>query len=153
MISRSEAAGPGGFTLLELLIVLLLMGLVAAIVLSGRPPASPSTAARLAASEIASALRLARAQAIVSDRPVGLVLDVANGRYHVGASPPRALPGNLQLTLLTARGDVLSKKEGRIRFNSDGSSTGGRIDIVGGQRKVSVRVDWLTGRVSLVDKR
>lgn len=153
MISRSEAAGPAGFTLLELLIVLLLMGLIAAIMLSGGQPTSPSTSARIAASELASALRLARARAIVADRPVGLVLDVANGRYHIGASPMRTLPGKLQLTLLTARGDILSKKEGQIRFNSDGSSTGGRIDIIGGQRKVFVRVDWLTGRVSLVDKR
>lgn len=153
MISRFEAARSDGFTLLELLIVLLLMGLIGAVMLSGGQPRSPSTAARIAASELASALRLTRAQAITADRPVGLVLDVANGRYRVGASPIRTLPGKLQLTLLTARGDILSKKEGQIRFNPDGSSMGGRIDIVGGQRKVSVRVDWLTGRVSLVDKR
>ncbi len=153
MISRSDPAEATGFTLLELLIVLALIGLVGAALLSGAQPTSPSTAARVAAGELASALRLARAEAIAKDRPVGLVLDVASRRYRVGTNPVRALPGMLQLTLLTAKGDIRSGTEGRIRFNPDGSSTGGRIDIAGGQRKLSVRVDWLTGRVTLVDKR
>lgn len=152
MTSRSDVAKTGGFTLLELLIVLLLIGLIGAALVGGGRPTSPSTAARVAAGELASALRLARAQAIAADRTVGLVIDVANGRYRVGANAVRTLPSSLKLGLVTAKGDIISRNEGRIRFHPDGSSTGGRIDITGGQRKVSVRVDWLTGRVSLVDK-
>ena len=119
MISRSEAEGAAGFTLFELLIVLLLMALVAAALVSGGRPGSPAMAARAAGGELASALRLARAQASATNRPVGLALDVVNRRYRVGTEAPRALPGSVELTLHTARSDVLSRNQGLIRFNPD----------------------------------
>jgi hypothetical protein len=38
---------------------------------------------------------------------------------------------------------------GVIRFFGDGSSTGGSVTILQGERRSDVTVDWLTGRVSL----
>ena len=40
---------------------------------------------------------------------------------------------------------------GDIRFQPDGSSTGGRITLADGRRRMAVGVDWLTGRVSVAD--
>jgi len=48
---------------------------------------------------------------------------------------------------------VLNGREGDIRFNPDGSSTGGRISLADGRRRLGVGVDWLTGRVSVADER
>jgi general secretion pathway protein H len=39
---------------------------------------------------------------------------------------------------------------GSIRFFPDGSSTGGRVMIAAGNEKLSVDVNWLTGRVSIL---
>lgn len=39
-----------------------------------------------------------------------------------------------------------------IRFNPDGSSTGGRIELAQGSRYMSVGVDWLTSRISIVQR-
>ncbi|MFI4986209.1 MAG: GspH/FimT family protein [Alphaproteobacteria bacterium] len=149
--ARIAAEAAAGFTLVELLVALALVALVGVLVVGASAPVSPASAARAAAGELASALRLARAQAIAEDRPVGLVLDVAGRRYRVGRAAGRALPQVLRLTLLTARGEVLSDSTASIRFNPDGSSSGGRIEVAGGGRLIAIRVEWLSGRVSLVE--
>jgi general secretion pathway protein H len=55
------------------------------------------------------------------------------------------------LTLKTTTGQVRNENEGGIRFDPDGSSTGGRIELGEGPRKIEIGVDWLTGRVSVVN--
>jgi general secretion pathway protein H len=54
---------------------------------------------------------------------------------------------------LTIAGERGSRAVGAIRFNPDGSSTGGRIVLADGNRKVAVGVEWLSGRVSVADLR
>ena len=54
---------------------------------------------------------------------------------------------------MTIDGERQSATLGDIRFNPDGSSTGGRIVLADGSRKIAVGVDWLTGRVTVADVR
>jgi len=69
----------------------------------------------------------------------------------VGAAAPRPLPVALSIELLTVAGERLDAGVGDIRFNPDGSSTGGRIVLADPPRRVAVGVDWLTGRISIAD--
>ena len=80
-------------------------------------------------------------------------LDLIGHRYRIGTGTPRGLPADLSLELLTISGEALNGREGDIRFNPDGSSTGGRISLADGRRRIGVGVDWLTGRVSVADER
>jgi general secretion pathway protein H len=57
------------------------------------------------------------------------------------------------MELLTVAGERRTAVQSAIRFNPDGSSTGGRITVGDAVRKIAVGVDWLTGRVSLSDVR
>jgi general secretion pathway protein H len=107
----------------------------------------------MGAGALAAALREGRARAIAQNRPVDVVVDVVNRRFGMDAALDHALPANIGLTLVTGRGDVLTQGLGRIVFNPDGSSTGGRIDVVAAARRISVGVDWLSGEVSLADRR
>jgi general secretion pathway protein H len=66
-----------------------------------------------------------------------------------GAAKPRVLPERLELKLYTAQSEVRDERHGAIRFYPDGSSTGGRVTLAAGERKLLVDVDWLTGRVSI----
>ncbi len=61
------------------------------------------------------------------------------------------LPERLDLKLYTAQRDLVSDKVGAIRFFPDGGSNGGRITLAAGERKYDVDVDWLTGRVSILE--
>lgn len=142
----------GGFTLIELLVTLAVLGLALALIAGYKPPWSRGLGLRATAAELAAGLRLARSEAIVNNRPVAFDLDLVGHRYRVGTGTPRGLPADLSLKLLTISGEAMNGREGDIRFNADGSSTGGRISLADGQRRIGVGVDWLTGRVSVADE-
>jgi len=96
---------------------------------------------------------MARSQAIAENRPVAVALDLAGHRYRVGDGRLQPLPANLSIELLTVAGESRGRTEGDIRFNPDGSSTGGRISLADGRRRIAVGVDWLTGKVTVADVR
>lgn len=140
-----------GVTLLELLIVLMLMALVAAMTLPIFGSGVSSTDLRRAARELAAGLRSARGQAITQRSEAALELDVAGHSFRV---PPdvrvHALPPGIELKLFTAQNDIVSDQIGSIRFYPDGGSDGGRVTLAAGERKYDVDVDWLTGRVAIL---
>jgi general secretion pathway protein H len=140
-----------GFTLLELLVVLTIMAFAAAIVVPSL--GGPSTSElKSAARELASGLRYARGQAIVHRNEAALVLDIEGRTFTV---PPdtrvHRLPDKIGIKLFTAQRDLVNEKVGAIRFFPDGGSNGGRITLATGERKFDVDVDWLTGRVAILD--
>ena len=149
---RSAAAAAAGFTLIELIIVIVILGLMTTLITVNGTPVSPATHAREAARAIAGALRAARGEALTTDRSVSFTLDVANRRYRWAQQPTQSLPSDLNLTLLTSREAGVAGSAGQIRFDPDGSSSGGRVSILGGDRLWMVGVDWLSGRVSIVQQ-
>ena len=78
-------------------------------------------------------------------------VDVVRHLFWTGEGPVRQLPQRLAIELLTVAGERRSGARGDIRFNPDGSSSGGRITLTDGNRVMMVGVDWLTGRVSVAD--
>lgn len=152
---RAARAGPrnaAGVTLLELLVVLMIVAIVTAIVIPTLGGGVSNTELRGAARSLASGLRLARSEAVSQRRETFLVLDVAGRRFKVDRDPQEhALPRGVELKLFTAQKDLVDDKVGSIRFYPDGGSNGGRITVGSGERKYEVDVDWLTGRVAILD--
>ena len=144
------APDTAGFTLIELLVVLGILALVLAAALPMLPGATDRAALRAAASEIAAGLREARSLALARGRSAALTLDTAHRIYRVGEGTNwHALPASVAVELFTAAREQLTDVAGDIRFFSDGSSTGGGITLAQGKAQSEIRVDWLTGRVSL----
>lgn len=140
-----------GFTLLELLVVLAIVGLAIAFVVGRGSPTQGGVSARVGAGALAATLREGRARAIAENRPVSVLVDVLSRRFGMDAALDRALPASIRLTLVTGRGEVLAQGIGRIVFNPDGSSTGGRIEVAAAARQIWVGVDWLSGQVSVAE--
>jgi general secretion pathway protein H len=141
-----------GFTLLELMVVLVI-GALAYTVILGVPLRGPSTAdLKAAARTLAAGLRQAQTTAMATRRDATLVLDLESRQFEVsGVQGARELPRDIELKLFTDQKEAISEKKGAIRFYPDGSSTGGRITVASGERKFLVDVDWITGRVSIGD--
>ena len=147
---RSRAAA--GFTLLELLVVLVLMALVYTVGLPMVSSGMPGTELKGAARQLAAGLRKARSQAVTQKQEAALTVDVEQHRFDVtGDKRSYALPAKLEISLFTAQSELLRDKVGSIRFFPDGSSTGGRITVSQADRKYHVNVDWLTGQVAVLD--
>ena len=142
-----------GFTLIEMIVVLVVLGLMLALVVGRGPMRSPTLEARGAAREIAQEMRRARAMAIAANRPVDFLFDIEGHRFNVDKGPIKAIPAWLAVSAMTASGGRFDRRVAAIRFAPDGSSSGGRIELGRGEMRFRIGVDWLTGRVSLGDAR
>jgi general secretion pathway protein H len=141
-----------GVTLLELLIVLTLMAFIVAIALPTLGGGVSTTDLKSAAREVAAGLRYARGQAIVQRGEALLVVDVGARTFTLPPDPRvHRLPEKIEIKLFTAQRDLIGGQVGAIRFFPDGGSNGGRITLAAGERKYDVDVDWLTGRVTILD--
>lgn len=139
-----------GFTLLETLVVLVILGLTLAMVV---PAVSRGLGASLndVARDVHIALRQARADAVGGQRSVAFVLDLGSHEYRTARGAVKKIPRDFELHVRTAEREMQGKKAG-IRFYPDGSSSGGRVGISEAADYVWLEVDWLTGRVQRVEE-
>lgn len=144
-----------GFTLLELLVVLVIMTLMVALVPPLLSSVGLSTEVRGAARDLASGLRAARSEAVLRQRPVALTLDLEQRTAVVDGRGKRIeLPDDEDVTirLYTAQSELVDEQRGSIRFFPDGSSTGGYIALTQGPVEYRINVDWLIGHVTIEDR-
>jgi general secretion pathway protein H len=144
-----------GFTLLELLVVLVVMGLLVALIPPMLSGAGVTTEVRGAARQLAAGLRAARSEAVTQQQPAVLSLDLQQREFIVtGRKRPVTLPQHPRVTiqLYTAQAEIVDEDRGHIRFFPDGSSTGGYIALSDQRVEYRVNVDWLTGRIRIEDR-
>ncbi|TCI07477.1 type II secretion system protein GspH [Dyella soli] len=140
-----------GFTLLEMLAVILLIGIAAAAVAVSVTQGLASARVRAASGELAAALRATRTQAIVHEDERSFDVDTRANTYRASGGEPVRLPAGMRIGITSAKEDQVNVTTGRIRFFADGSSTGGHITLQRERRQWRVNVSWLTGAVSVAD--
>jgi general secretion pathway protein H len=150
--TRTSMTGARGVTMLELLVVLALMALMTTLVMPMLGPGVSTADLRASARQLASGMRLARSEAMASRQDAFVTIDLEGRRFRVGADArEHPLPKGVEIKLFTAQQDLVNDKVGAIRFYADGGSNGGRVTLAAGERKFEVDVDWLTGRVAILD--
>ncbi|MBV9248246.1 MAG: prepilin-type N-terminal cleavage/methylation domain-containing protein [Acetobacteraceae bacterium] len=123
-----------GFTLIEMIVVLAVLGLMLMLVLTHGPAHSERLTLEAATREVAGTLRVARARAIAQNRIVAVRL-APNG-FQMDGDTLRLMPPALLLS-----------GPSFIAFQPDGSSSGGSVAVQGGGMRDAIVVDWLTGRI------
>jgi prepilin-type N-terminal cleavage/methylation domain-containing protein len=129
-----------GFTLVELLIVLAILALVAAVAFPRLLGRASGTSLGAAGEELRAALATARSAAIAKDRAVTVA--GGDGAYRIDG---------VRHALLSAPGVRIEVPRGGIEFYPSGGSSGGRIVLRGGDRSEALDVEALTGRASFVE--
>ena len=152
--ATSNREAGGGFTLIELLVILAIMAGLIYLAVPRLSASRGSVALHAAAADLAAELRLVRSAAIATDGAKILIIDTKRNRFAPeGEVPFHRVPPDVRMTVLTAESELLPDGTPAIRFFPDGSSTGGGVELAGRTATVVVAVDWLTGQVSLRDKR
>jgi general secretion pathway protein H len=138
-----------GFTLLELLVVLAIIGLVVALVPGFVLRSHPQLDIEIAARAMADGMRRARSDAVLRNRAQAFALDLEARVFRAGEQAPVRIGDAVALSFRTARSQLLAEGVAQILFYPDGSSTGGLIRLVQGDARAEVRSDWLTGLVTV----
>jgi general secretion pathway protein H len=138
-----------GFTLLEMLAVVMLLAIFAALAsirLSSGSGAAQARAALLNASDI---LRHARLVALRSGQQQVVYVDVSHRRIDGTGRPTLLVPRELGFAAVAAQS--LRQDDGilGIRFFPDGSSTGGDLTFSTQGKSYELRVNWLSGNVTI----
>ena len=119
--------GDAGFTLVELLIVMVLLATVYALALPSVTSMSDRGQLDRAAASAYDTLRRARAQALATGQPVSIDRGALK---HTGV-------------------EIESSGDASLTFYPDGSATDTNLHLRLGEHHRQISVDWLTGQVSI----
>jgi general secretion pathway protein H len=136
-----------GFTLIEMLVVLLIIGMALTVV-PALLSSVPGARLRAAADDMALTLKALRTRAIDTGRDVALVIDPASRSYATLPDGARhALPAAVSGVEVATAAPLPAGGAAVFRFFADGTASGGAITLRSGDRIAGITVDWLTGRV------
>ena len=142
--ANTEADATAGFTLVEMLVVLAIMALVAAIAAPGLVSHYRSKSLETVAGEITMRLRLSRTSAIATARPKQIVVDLGNRLIRFGERDSLALPDDVKMTVITGK-ETVAGRQTVLTFLPDGSASGMDIALQQKGRTARIAVNWLTG--------
>ena len=148
-MSRNSRA-TSGFTLMEILVVMVIAGLMIALVPPLFSGAVSGTKLKGSVRDLAVILRETRSQAIITNREQVVQLDLETARYRVADGKPRTLPEGIEIAVELISGARLEDSaQHLLRFFPDGSSSGELITFSGGNRAYQLHLNWLTGSITI----
>jgi general secretion pathway protein H len=161
IVSKPEMKGPRrplggpansrarGFTLVELLVVMVIAALVLGLVATSISRNISGAEMRSAAGKLAANLRYTRTRAILDKEEKVFTIDTESRSYQAPKREMVTLPEGMNVALTTARSELTSENVGGIRFYPDGGSTGGFVELDANGRVYRINVAWLTGEASI----
>jgi general secretion pathway protein H len=141
-----------GFTLMEIMVVMVIAGLMIALVPPLFSGAVSGTKLKGSVRDLAVILRETRSQAINTNTEQIVQLDLESSRYRAGDAKPRALPEDAAIAIeLVSGARVAEMAQHVVRFFPDGSSSGELITISEGARAYHLHLNWLTGSITITE--
>ena len=146
-----RCAGEGGFTLIEIVCVLAIIALLAAILLPAIPRGTSRPRLQAYALEVATVLKADRNAAIRRRTAIATEINAANRSVRSGASEHDVrVPSDVQFDAALASRCNQREAGSMIVFFASGMSCGGVIALSRLGVGYQIRVNWLTGGVEIV---
>jgi general secretion pathway protein H len=148
---RSRTGSEAGFTLLEMVCALAIVGLMAAVLLPAIPRQTSRTRLEAYAIETAALLKADRNAAIRRRLDVTTQVDAPSRSLRSGASGQTVhVPEDVRFETLLPRNCDNRPVVASISFFASGMSCGGVIMLARLDAGYEIRVNWLTGRIEVV---
>jgi general secretion pathway protein H len=148
---RSRTGSEAGFTLLEMVCALAIVGLMAAVLLPAIPRQTSRTRLEAYAIETAALLKADRNAAIRRRLDVTTQVDAPSRSLRSGASGQTVrVPEDVRFETLLPRNCDNRPVVASISFFASGMSCGGVIVLAKLDAGYEIRVNWLTGRIEIV---
>jgi prepilin-type N-terminal cleavage/methylation domain-containing protein len=137
----------GGFTLVELAVVLFILAALAALAAPSFSRTIVSARLRASASDVRSAFARARSVAVAGGRARSVVFDLEKGEYGLdNEAVRRGFPDPIRLGGVRIAGEEESGGDARVRFFPDGTADEAEVSVEAGDGgTIRVKVDPLTG--------
>jgi len=135
-----------GFTFVELIVVMVILAVIAALVAPSFSRTIASARLRSAASDVRTSLARGRALAVAAAKERTVAFDLSKGEFGVDNEAVRLLPGTIRLGAVLPGEERQERGSVRVRFFPDGSGDEAEISVTaedGGTLRVTV--DPLTG--------
>lgn len=139
-----------GFTLLELLVVLVLAAITASVVGGGAQSFMERARYHQTVRDVATHLNQARALCIQEGRSVVVTYEPQTRQITVDGKSSMAIPASLEVAWKAAERpakDAPAVGEALFVFNPDGGARGGSLAVLRGGMGVVFRVNWLFGTI------
>lgn len=174
-VAQRPEKSEGGFTLIELIAVILIIALIAGFAASNVDVLVPKYRLRAAAREVASSLKEARARAAATGKDVYFEIDLPKGRYWILVAQPRqgepgegplltrdleyqpaferSLPDQVEFVdVLVCDKDKVAEGRARVRLSPFGTSAHLIVNLrLKEGRVMAVKLNGFTGSVTFHD--
>lgn len=136
--ATGERGSKGGFTLVELMVVVAILGVLASVVIVSAPDARPSLAAE--AEQLSVRLTRARQEAVLSNRTIEAAVDRAGYRFAVVSAGLRRPIGEGPFRPVEWIEGTAPEEPVRIAFDPTGLAAPARVRLIRDGRLIEVAV-------------
>ena len=138
-----------GFSLIEIMLVMVLIAVMVGITATFMSGSLEQARLRAVSKDLISALKYTRGQAVIKHEQKSIVFNVKERTYRAPKKKLVKIPDEIEMNLYTAESDIIDEDSGKIRFFSDGSSTGGWVKLTYRTKIWKINVNWLTGEIRM----